>query len=127
MIFYGYIFASVLKYNLYFWSERRAYYSASLFVGFSQLLLVFAILLMMKYMAGIDWVTWFFESGPYLFIFVMIGWLVALSYYYTLDRVDRLQEKLAEKPKVQRIMWGVIAILSFVTPMALLYVFSPAK
>ncbi len=127
MIFYGYILASVLKYNLYFWGERRAYYSASLYVGFGQLLFLFAILMMMKHQAGIDWVTWLFESGPYLFIFVMIGWLVALSNYYTLDRVEMLQKKLAEKPEAQRIMWGIIAILSFVTPVALLYVFSPAK
>ena len=127
MILYGYILASVLNYCLHFWSERRAYYSASLFVGFGQIITLFGLSLMLQQMAGVDWLSWLFKTYPYLLIFIIIGWLVALSYYYTLDRVETLQKKLAEKTEAQRIMWGIIAILSYIAPGALLYFFSRAK
>lgn len=119
MTFYGYILASALRFYLHFWGERRSYYMAAIFVGVSQMMCVVAALSVIRKFAGVDWVTPILSGG--VFVLVMVGWLVGLSFYYTLERVELLQRKLAEKPEGQRIMWGIAAILSIVLPAAVFF------
>jgi len=118
MTFYGYILVSFFNFFKFIKGERGAYYTASMFVGFGQLLGFISLLLFMKKFFGIDWITWMFTSG--FFVLLMIGWLVGLSFYFKLDTVDQLQKEFEEKTDKQRFIWGIIAILSIVVPFALL-------
>jgi hypothetical protein len=123
MTFYGYILVSIFNFANLFFYERRAFYSAGIFVGASQLLWLILSLAALKKFFGIDWIDTMFRSG--LFAVVMVSWIVGISLYYKLSRVEALQKELEEKPKAQRIMWGIIAILSAAVPAGLLAILSP--
>jgi len=126
MTFYGYILASAYKFYAARFNriigDRRVLAYSFFYTGFCQFLLMLSLLVILKNGTGIDLIKWIFIQ-PLVMITLLIIWMIGVSLYYTMARVSILIDELEQKTDGQKMMWGIIALLALVMPVAVVCIF----
>ena len=120
MRFYGNILASAYKFYGRFRNEDP-YYSSIFYTGACHMLMLFILIVLWNKVFDMDLfkiIPNVKSIGKYVGTCFAIVMMTVYFLYYTQQRVAITVEKFDKKPLWKRILWGIIAWISMLAPMA---------
>jgi hypothetical protein len=115
MTFYGNILASTYKFYGRFKGETP-YFSSIIYIAWCQTELAFFGMFLLKKHFAIDLLYWL-PNKYWGLPFAFLG-LILIYRYYSKERVKILIDKFDKKSTWERIIWGIISLISLLGPLA---------
>jgi membrane protease YdiL (CAAX protease family) len=113
MKFYDNILASAYFFYSKFKNEKP-YFASIFYVLWCQLFFVFLIFSIIKKKYGINLIS---RIPEYYFIILAITWMICIFVYYSKEKVNKIIIEFERKKRLEKILWGIISIISLFTPL----------